>query len=211
MENMKVKRDFAHLKNDELKSLSNTVATDMAAKPLEYTDPNPTLLVMTTNKQTYISKCNAYVLAKDALKQAKLERDNSRLVVVDDLDSQANYIDSVANGDKELITDSGFEAVDSSKTTRAIPGAIEGFKIGVGLQARELIFSCDKNDLADNYLIQTSKTPDDPNSWVISLVVQIKKGTILNLISGENLSVRCAGQNTTGTGPYCRHLTIIVP
>ena len=35
MENMKVKRDFAHLKNDELKSLSNTVATDMAARGID--------------------------------------------------------------------------------------------------------------------------------------------------------------------------------
>ena len=32
---MKVKRDFAHLKNDELKSLSNTVATDMAARGID--------------------------------------------------------------------------------------------------------------------------------------------------------------------------------
>jgi hypothetical protein len=119
----------------------------------------------------------------------------AREALMDALDIFAEYVDSIADGDENIILMSGFEPTKGYNSERPKPEQVTGVEIKRGAPG-VLIAECDKQDVAIYYGCILSAGQPLPPEIIISQAGQIKIGGD----SSPNPPDPATGSETEGYG-----------
>ena len=127
-------------------------------------------------------------------------------------DTEANYVDRIANGDEATILLSGFQATKSETTPATIPDVPEVKEPKVNPVHGSIHVEVEYQQSVKNYLYFVSNTNTqvnlDGNKFTVAQNPDViafvtdnhRKVDINDLPSGEELYLSVAAQNTAGTG-----------
>jgi hypothetical protein len=111
-----LKTDYKKATDDQLDSKAGAVVAGLTAHAVEFPAPPITVVALQALLTTYGTTLIAY--KRGGLDQ-KAPFLNAKAALLDALDDLANYVDTVADGNEELITDAGF--VPSKTTPTPLP------------------------------------------------------------------------------------------
>lgn len=162
----------------------------------------------------------------DAAKEAK-SGDHQKVVAMHDaekalettLETEADYVDRIANGDTATILLAGFNATASQTQPAAKPGVVTGIKITVSQMQGAIHVESDPNKNIWAYLYFVSTTPNaivfdgnqfsmQKNPAVISFITDThRKVDFTNLPGGQPLYLTVIAMNAVGMGDYAAPVT----
>lgn len=196
---MKTNLAVLHLKAKEpqkVYNLAGRVYTAMNAAKTTFPTPDPTL----ENFVVEVTALDNAIKAKDGSKLRNQAIIDQTDVVFDLLKLLLIYVNKVADGEISIILLSGFdcnnEPVKHDIPEKAVINRLEDGSVPCSIK----IFM-DALAYADRYKVETTTTPDDPESWVTQIDFGGKnKLEIRNFVAGQKIYVRVSGGNTHGWG-----------
>ncbi len=178
----KILRKYRRLAAPPLADKALLVAGKMALNPI-FVKPDVDLALMTTTANTLLA---ATVQADGGTPEDTEHRNNLMTTVINQLDTQANYVENIAQNSAEIILTSGFDLASTTRT----PALVTGSSI-VGLTnvaSTKLAVEVVVDPNAWSYEFQTCAVP---GVWVNSGVFTDPHDiTLVNLVPGTNYGVR---------------------
>jgi len=197
--------------------------------------PNPSLATITTVTNTLETK----ELAAEGGGPAQTEaRDTALEVWNNTMRSCADYVDSIALGDRDIITSAGFTPTDVQGTPHGAPAKPTGQKFISTQQEGAVIFTCNAVTDAEGYVAVLSTDASMPaTSLGTQLIIHIepsaaaplaappapvtssivvidaskeRKKTIRGLESGKRIYAKMYCFNSAGRGQYSDVISIMV-
>ncbi|MDD4993887.1 MAG: hypothetical protein PHR83_16830 [Paludibacter sp.] len=196
---MKTNTAVLHLKNKDPQSVYNLggrVSTSMVAAKATFTNPDPTMEAFGAE----VTKLDGAIKAKDGSKiKAQAVIDQTDVVYIM-LKSLLIYVNKVAAGDIAIILLSGFDC-NNDPIQRDVPGKAVIKRLEDGSVPCSVKIFMDALTDADRYKVETTITPDDPESWKTELDFgSLKKLEIRDLTAAQKIYIRVSGGNTHGWG-----------
>lgn len=196
---MKTNTAVLHLKNKDPQKVCNLggkVNVTMEAHKSTFPTPDPTTEALGAE----ITKLDAAIKAKDGSKLKNLEVINQTEVVYAMLKTRLIYVNKIADGDVTIILLSGFDC-SNEPVQHDIPDKAVIKRLEDGTVPCSVKIYMDALPEADRYKVETSTTPDDPESWVTQIDYGgLKKMEVRDLVAGQRISFRVSGGNTHGWG-----------
>ena len=205
---MKTNTAVLHLKSKDpqkIYNLSGRVSTSMDAAKTTFPTPDPTLEAF----KTEITKLDTAIKAKDGSKikaQAVIDQAD---VVYSLLKSLIIYVNKVADGDIGIILLSGFDC-NNEPVQHDIPGKAVIKRLEDGSVPCSIKIYMDALPDADRYKVETTITPNDPESWETEIDYgSLKRLEIRNLTAAQKIYIRVSGGNTHGWGTPSEPMSFI--
>ena len=196
---MKTNTAVLHLKNKDpqkVYNLGGRVCTSMDAAKTTFPTPDPTLEAF----KTEITKLDTAIKAKDGSKikaQALIDQAD---VVYGMLKSLTIYVNKLADSDISIILLSGFDC-NNDPVQHDIPGKPVIKRLEDGNVPCSIKIYMDALPDADRYKVETTTTPDDPESWETEIDYgSIKRLEIRDQVALQKIYLRVSGGNTHGWG-----------
>ena len=222
MKKRKAKVSRAFTQDTPLKKteIGDHVSSEMNKHAAVFPNPNPKLNVL-DDATTDLKKKIQAALSGD--KEAIKQRDASELVWNGLFEKEADYVDSVANGDELIITQSGFKATQTEVHAKVKPGQviIKNVKGDYALPGK-IDIECNALPGADFYIVIAGQQPVDvktknsqallqPQSQMGFAISTKRKLSIEDLQSGTKYYVTVIAFNTAGLGPESQVFAVVVP
>ncbi len=195
MHNIKVKLSFERLPVPELIGFSGKVSSSIDKNPLF---PDPDVL------PADIKTASSILLAKyeSALNRGKIEiaeMHSAKSILLNLLHEEAEYVNKIADGDKEIILKSGFEP-----TKEPSPALRPEFSVILGGEPGQVLLMHKAVKGAAAYLWQFAPDPlpTEEKLWLLAGVSTQAKCVIENLDSGTKYWFRVAAVTTKGMLPH---------
>lgn len=188
--NMKTSTAVLHLKSrdpQKVYNLGGRVYTSMFANQPIFQGTDPTIEAFGTE----VTKLDAAIKAKDGSKvKTQLVLDQTD-VVYGMLKSLILSVNKIAAGDTAIILLSGFDC-NNEPTQHDIPAKAVIKWIEDGSVACSAKIYMDALPDADRYKVETTTTPDDPESWKTQIDFGgLKKLEIRDLVVAQNIYTAC--------------------
>lgn len=196
---MKTNTAVLHLKSKDpqkIYNLAGRVSTSLEAAQTTFPRPDPPLELF----KTEISKLDTSIKAKDGSKiKAQAVIDQAE-VVYSMLKSLTIYVNKVADGDVSIILLSGFDC-NNEPVQHDIPDKAVIKRLEDGSVPCSVKIYMDALPDADRYKVETTTTPDNPESWETEIDFgSLKKLEIRGLTAAQKIYIRVSGGNTHGWG-----------
>jgi hypothetical protein len=161
MKKSQVKRtDYSLSPVGELNVPAGVVLINLYPNATTFTSPPMTEPLFSALISTYVSRYSAYV---DGGATAKAEFLQTEEELLNAMNSTALYVDSVAQGDRNIIILSGFVPTKETNTPKQKPTELENVEVTRGASG-ELLVSSDLQEGVDTYFcLLTANTP--PPAW----------------------------------------------
>jgi len=196
---MKTNTAVLHLKSKDpqkIYNLSGRVSTSLDAAQTTFPNPDPPLDIF----KTEITKLDTSIKAKDGSKIKAQAVTDQADVVYSMLKSLIIYVNKVADGDISIILLSGFDC-NNEPMQHDIPGKAVIRRLEDGSVPCSVKIYMDALPDADRYKVETTTTPDDPESWETEIDYgSLKRLEIRNLTAVQKIYIRVSGGNTHGWG-----------
>jgi hypothetical protein len=194
-------KQFAKLVN-----LTNKVLTNLNANGGTFPAPDPPLLTLQSMLNTLVIEMGQ---AKTGAHQQVSQRNETAIKLLGLLQTEKNYVNKVAQGDKAIIQLSGFDASlepspigvpDQMSIKKIVDGPLPlSAKIHLGKLSNPLLAVKPKYI----FIVQMSTTPLTLTSWTTVLTTgNSRKLIIPNLVNLQEVYFRVAAQNTYGQGAW---------
>jgi hypothetical protein len=139
-----------------------------------------------------------------------LKKNQSKLVVCQNLEKLAVELCRQANGDREKLATTGF-VLSKVPEKRKAPSAPTGFKVAIGEKSGELAFTVDACEVTLMYYFFCTPVPVEENDiqkwkWISS---PKRKATMVGLTRGTEYECTCAYQAPDGTFVYGQKIRVI--
>jgi len=178
--------------------LAGRIVAALTTNKTTFPEPDPTLVDFGTR----VTLLDTYIKSKDGSDLNKQTIVKQSQLVYDDLKDLANYVNKIAKGDKAIIILSGFD-FDSEAVEHSIPEKVIIKRIENGSTEHSAKIYVIPDADADRYMVETTTTPSDANSWKLVLnSVPSNKLEIPSLSRGTEIFIRVAAGNTHGWGPH---------
>ena len=207
----KAKRDFKNLPEDEFNEKISKVDDGTTNNPTIFVDPKPTNSVFHSDIAAYHTKKHELEDLEILLAAKKNEVIDKKDILYSDLDTRADYVDSMALGNKQIVLDSGNEAVSNEKHKRPIPPSATGVTTRKTTESGTVIVSCDHEDLADQYFFEESITPMDANSYKLAGSETKSTCILRNRSSGSTMGFRVTLKNASGLSFHSSFAVTTIP
>jgi hypothetical protein len=196
---MKTNTAVLHLKNKDpqkVYNLGGRVCTSMETAKSTFPTPDPTLeafKIELTNLDTCIkAKDGSKIKAQAIIDQADVVYSMLKSIII--------YVNKVANGDIAIILQSGFDC-NNEPVQHGIPAKAVIKRLEDGSVPCSIKIYMDALAEADRYKVETSTTPDDPESWETEIDYgSLKRLEIRDQVSAQKIYIRVSGGNTHGWG-----------
>jgi hypothetical protein len=205
---MKTNTAVLHLKSKDpqkIYNLAGRVSTSMDAAKTTFPTPDPPLEAF----KTEITKLDTSIKAKDGSKikaQAVVDQAD---VVYSMLKSLIIYVNKIADGDVSIILLSGFDC-NNEPVQHDIPGKAVIKRLEDGSVPCSVKIYIDALPDADRYKVETTITPNDPESWKTEIDYgSLKRLEIRDLTAAQKIYVRVSGGNTHGWGTPSEPMSFI--
>jgi hypothetical protein len=216
----KVSRDFIKFSPLKKTELGEHVSSEIKDHNPPFTDPNPKTIDLDSANNDLKSKIQA---ALNGDKEAIKERDAAELVWNTMFEKEADYVDSVANGDELIIAQSGFSATKTDIQRKVKPGQVIIKTVkGDYTTPGKIDIECNALPDADFYFAIAGQQPVDakiknaqvlfmPQSQMGFSISTTRKLSIEDLQSGSKYYVAVVAFNTAGLGAESQAFTVVVP
>ena len=201
-EKVKVNIDITQVSDADAVSKTETVIDKLTTNAATYPNPIVALDQMTTDKDDLILKVG---LAQYGGVEETLAKNIAREIVNSNYRVDGNYVNGVANGNKEKALLSGYELAKTR--TKPIPEDFELFNVTPGTI---LVYCRQKPKGLIVKMLQYSYDTSQPNGWNSGGVTRKVKKLIKNLTSGQRVWVRLAVVTDEDVIAYCDPISIIV-
>ena len=185
---IRIKTGFTKYRDNDLPVKAQKIHDDMTDDIVDYPSPVPSL----SSGQTLI---DAYVkaLANRGSTAKTAAKNTARNAVIDFLNALALYVQANCGNDATTALNSGYDIKKVGSPVGDLPKP-KGFTLGAGSNSGEVDAACDSmGDHAKSYIFIYSQVEgSDPSTW-LKAVSTTPKVIIAGLVSGQKLSVKCAG------------------
>jgi hypothetical protein len=138
--------------------------------------------------------------AKNRGRMEIMQRDLAHGTSVNQMRQWASYIDSVANGDRMLILDCGFQLRRAS-TPSTVPAIPANVRVGFGKSSGELVLRCKGGRNVRNFAIQYALSVDGP--WLDRPLATKARGTVVpGLTPGTMYWFRMRANGAAGSSDW---------
>ena len=205
----KVKLGLSTLSPQEIIGLTNQIVTMMTGNA-NFTNPNPPLATVTTQKNTTNTSITTYDTTKATAEGNRITRDTNVGTLKGLLSQLATYVENASGGDAAKIESAGMGVrADSTAPVGPMP------------QVMDLVLTAGDFDGtldamwhpvrgATSYEIQVS--PDPPGTWAQKMASGKSSATIEGLTSGAKLWVRVRAVGADNKpGPWSDPAVKVVP
>lgn len=190
----------------KLSALGNKVITNLAANAATFPAPDPAIAQLQAVSNTFATQIGQ---AKTGDHQKVQLRNATAVKFLGMLQTERNYINKIAQGDKSIILLSGFDA-SAEPTPLGIPDATAIQKITDGpipLSAKILLARITNPLMANKpkftYIVQSSTTPLNPDSFKTVLITQNSRNLVIpNMVRLQEIFFRVAAMNSHGQGEW---------
>jgi len=174
------------------------VLTGLQNNPTVFANPDPSLASLSGA----LELLDTLIKSKDGSDDINLKIDAQSLKVYELLKELVFYVNKIAKGDKIIINLSGFECKEES-IPHEIPGKAQIDRIENGSTEHSAKIFVKAVADADRYNVETTYTPNDPDSFKMALVAVSRHNMeVQNLLRGKEVSFRISAGNTHGFGPH---------
>lgn len=210
---IKILRSFKRFSLPKLIEKVKKVCYSMNANSSKFPEPKPT----DEEINNAIDKCddakNKVDLAQEGLKNAKLDLKDATNELKVLLNKRANYVDYLADGDIQLIIDSGFDPSASERHGTSDVKKVEHLESEFTGQSGQIKLTWDSIPNATSYQtygkVINSEEQDSP--WK-SLGLSTKSTfTLKELESGKRMLIKVAAFNANGEGQASDYIDRIIP
>lgn len=196
---MKTNIAVLHLKNKDPQKVYNLAGrahAAMNAAKTTFPTPDPTMETFALD----ITKLDTSIKEKDGSKLKNQAVIDQAEVVYESMKSLIIYVNKVADGDLSIILLSGFDC-NNEPVQHDVPGKAVIKRLEDGSVACSVKIFMDALANADRYKVETTTTPDDPESWETQIDFGGKnKLEIRNFVAAQKIYIRVSGGNTHGWG-----------
>lgn len=204
-----VSHDFKNLAIPEKIVFGNNVTSMMTTNAAKFTNPDVPITALGVAVTTLSGSAQA-AEGGDHQKVVAMHVAEKKLEML--LETQANYVDRIANGDVATILLSGFKATASQTQPAVKPGVVTGIKITSSQQPGAIHVESDANNSVWAYLYLVATTANaialdgnqfnlQKNPAVISFITDThRKIDFTGLPSGQSLFLTIIALNTAGVG-----------
>jgi hypothetical protein len=222
MTKIKVKVSKAFLREAPLKKteIGEHVISEIDSHNPPFTNPSPKTIDL-GNANSDLKKKIQDALNGD--KEAIKERDASELVWNNLFNKEADYVDSVADGDEVIIAQSGFKSTKGERSKKEKPGQVIIKTVkGDYTTPGKIDIECNALPGADFYIaiaaqqtvdmkIKNSQALFSPQGQMGFSISSTRKLSVEDLQSGAKYFVMVIAFNTAGLGAESQAFTVIVP
>ena len=204
MKTSKIMLGFSRLSDGQLEDQALAIASAMTANK-NFTDPKPGLEELNNSIQLF-SEALALSKTRDKVKVAiknELRANLERL-----LPKLANYCTYIANGDRALLSSSGFK-LNTETSTAKIVGAPQNFTVQNGSHSGEMLVYINRLPNAKSYLFLYGPSPISNGAW-IHAVNSLPYFTITGLTPGASYSFKIGATGSKGQVVYTDTVTKMV-
>jgi hypothetical protein len=204
-----VARDFKKLPIPAKIVFANNVSQLMTTNSAKFNNPDVAILTL-NGIITGLSKAAQEAESGDHQKVVAMHSAEKKLETA--LETEADYVDRISNGDVPTILLSGFKATASQTLPSVAPDAVTGIKITSSQQQGAIHVESDPNKNIWAYMYFVSTTANaivmdgnqfnmQKNPAVISFITDThRKIDFTNLPSGQSLCLTIIGINAAGIG-----------
>lgn len=191
MSKTKALKNFNNLSDANFSVLVNTIKSDLHNNP-SFQQMYPTYNEL---EQAVASFNTAYANSSSRSKESISKKNTQRESLTNLLGRTADSINAIANGDRDMLTTTGFELTSDIPVDKNL-GQITGFIINTeGIKGR-MVSKCDPVKNVVNYLHQYTQSDNLDNAVWTSVSIRTTKYTFVGLESGINYTFRiCAVGN----------------
>lgn len=207
----RVKRAFTKLKKADLLETTAKVNKGTSDNPAIFVTPSPPNADFSDALQDFYNLQDEYNELLQAVKVKKQELDEQQIVLVENLGTRANYIDSIAKGNAEIILKSGNSAVSGQRHKHPIPSPVTGLTFKQSTESGTVLGSWDFNKYADIYLVEESETPMDSKSYKLVASETKTSCVIKDRKSGTMMGYRVTAKNASGISLHSTFVVIAIP
>lgn len=194
--------------DDSLATLAGRTLGAMTGN-INFPDPRPSIeeydvLVSDYRQKHQIASNGGSRLEKEA-------RDNAKAAVARAMKEMAFYVNTVADGDREMLASSGFEIVPEPKSSK-IPGIPGNARLLDGNVSGEMryTFASLRSAWEYEYCYATSLNEDGLPEWGdIVRTTDSRLNYIRDLTPGERVYARVRARNGKGTGDWSEPVSLI--
>jgi hypothetical protein len=175
-----------------------------------FTTPSPTLASITTQadlvKIKQAEQDAAFTTYKQKTKEVDIEKDN----LLNLLDTEASYVENIANGDETKIMSAGFDVRKASTPVGEVD-APKGLLATEGKKTGEILCTWKTVKGAKSYNVEHNADITNAETWKFAMSVTKATCTLTDLESGSRIWVRVLALGAAGEGPWSDVATKIVP
>jgi hypothetical protein len=180
----------------------NLRASSVATKLIENADVFTSPAIDPTRLQEENGKLEKYMGLAKGNSEMMAKRNEQSKLVHGMLKELTPYVNGVAKGVKSIILLSGFPA-STEPTPNPAPEAVIIKRIVPGPTANTAKLYVVAQKVANSYIVQTSNTLADANSFKTVLVsTSSRKLIISNTVRGQEIFIRVAANNANGDGQW---------
>lgn len=200
-----------HVKTrSEVIERNKTISHNMASNPDTFPSPNPVLEKYDSDIADAERKCEELDILETEVKLKREEVHASIEQLENDYSSEATYVESIANGNVEVILAAGFTPVSTASSRIQITQP-QNFKCSKSNIKGSLSFSWTSVKGAKSYIVRSTADVNDIDSWVILAVVTRVSINVEQLASGSKLWFCVSAVGASGEGPISEPIGRVVP
>ena len=192
MKKTKIKSNFTGLSDAELDARASGIISAMTGNP-HFPQPNPALEDV-SNSLKLFSEALALSKTGDRVKAAYKNQLRDNLDGL--LTKLANYCRFVAQGDRFMLTSSGFQ-VNAEANSAVTIGFPENFSVEIGRQSGSALASVNRVRNAKSYLFRWGSAPIANDNWSNTVSSQSRL-TITGLVPGTTYSFQIGAAGSKG-------------
>jgi hypothetical protein len=196
MKTSKIMLSFQRLNDGQLEDQALAIAAALTGNK-NFPEPNPTLEELNNSIQLF-SEGLALSKTRDKVKVAIKNNLRANLELL--LTKLAHYCTFIANGDRALLSSSGF-TLNTESTTSKILGMPENFTVQPGKHSGEMLVYINRLPNAKTYLFLYGPSPNSDGAW-LHAVNSLPYITITGLTPGAIYSFKIGATGSKGQVVY---------
>ena len=211
IEKFKCKKGNLKLSTNKLIAKAQSVDAGTTKHSAVFVSPIPTNAVFIDNITQLLTLEDAKISLETQLKALNAQIKTQITIVISNLTQRADYVDTIALGNKDIVLLSGHPSTNNIKTKRPIPCFVTGLWAKAGKESGTIYLYWKKNSLADTFLIEESPTPMISGSY--NIVDAGKKTTCIlkDRVSGAIKGYRVTAKNASGVSEHSTFVVIVIP
>lgn len=206
----KTLKSFTKMMIAVLISFAKMIVTRMAAKPELFADRTPSDEEINAAIALCDQKEVEYLDAQKTTRNIKDERDSAVAVLRQLLKRRAEYVDNYANGDIQILDESGFEITKASRSHHELP-MIEDLIVRSDDEKGIAHLNWSPIKYALNYTIYCTENKDDPEALRIIGTSTKSSYETKVLPSGTQMHFMVKPTNATNEGPASNYIEFVIP
>lgn len=209
MRQAKVYQNYVRWDDYSLATLAGRTLSFMTSNA-SFTTPNPDLAAYGAAVNDFREKHEVASRRGSALEIAA--KNNARTLLLELMKQMAFYVNTVANGDQQVLASSGFEMMPVPKSV-GYPGIVGGLHLMDGRLSGEARFSFNVIRSAWEYEYETAISLDAaglPEWGNLMRTTTSRINYVSGIEAGTRLYVRVRARNGKGIGDWCEPVSLIV-